>query len=157
MSAIAMELTAQLTPEQVAFYRKHGYIAVENALSPDEIAELQRVTDMLVEQSRQHMVRYFGSNEKLGYIASHIAVSTPLSLDEIYAIAKRENWRAAYSSRREKFRLVEFWMENRILVELILPQDLADAKAALKVDAFNSDHKRLGYDLSSGKIVDAAE
>lgn len=110
-----------------------------------------------LEQSRQHMVRYFGSNEEVGYIASHIALTTPLSLDEIYAIAKRENWRAAYCSRREKFRLVEFWMENRILVELILQRDFEDAMAALKVDAFDSDHQRLGYDLSSGKILDTAE
>jgi ectoine hydroxylase-related dioxygenase (phytanoyl-CoA dioxygenase family) len=56
MSAITTEaeLTAQLTPEQVAFYREHGYIAVENVLSLEEIAELQKVTDAFVEQSRPH-------------------------------------------------------------------------------------------------------
>jgi hypothetical protein len=105
------------------------------------------------EQSRQNMVRYIGSHEEAKYIASHIALTTPLSLDEIYAVAKREGWRAAYCSRRESFRLVEFWLENRILVELILEQDLADAIAALKVDAFDSDHQRLGIDLTSGEIT----
>ena len=65
--------------------------------------------------------------------------------------------RANYHSRRESFRLVEFWMENRILVELILEQDLEDAIAALKVDAFDRDHQRLGYDLTSGKILEKAE
>ncbi len=54
MSATAMELTMQLMPEQVAFYREQGYIAVENVLSADEITELQHVTDDFVEQSRQH-------------------------------------------------------------------------------------------------------
>jgi ectoine hydroxylase-related dioxygenase (phytanoyl-CoA dioxygenase family) len=54
MTAIVPELTAQLTPEQVAFYHQHGYLTVENVLSEDEIAELQHVTDDLVEQSRQH-------------------------------------------------------------------------------------------------------
>lgn len=110
-----------------------------------------------LDQSRQHMVRYFGSDEEVRYIASHIALTTTLSLDEIYAIAKREKWRAAYCSRREKFRLVEFWVENRVLVELILEQDLEDAIAALKVDAFDSDHQRLGYDLTSGTILHDAE
>lgn len=106
-----------------------------------------------LEESRQNMVRYVGSNEDVAYIASHIALTTPLRLDEIYAIAKRENWRAVYCSRRESFRLVEFWLEDRILVELILEQDLSDAIAALKVDAFDSDHQRLGYDLKSGEIL----
>ena len=109
------------------------------------------------EQSRRNMVRYFGSNEDVKYTAAHIAVTTPLSLDEIYAIAKRENWRANYCSRRESFRLVEFWMENRILVELILEQDLEDALAALKVDAFDDDHQRLGYDITSDQILDTQE
>ncbi len=105
------------------------------------------------EKSRQHMVRYIGSKEEVQYTATHIALTTKLSLDEIYAIAKRENWRANYCSRRESFRLVELWVENRILVELILEQDREEAIAALKVDAFNSDHKRLGFDLTSQKIV----
>ncbi len=106
-----------------------------------------------LEQSRRNMVRYIGSNEEIKYIASHIALTTPLSLDEIYAVAKREEWRAAYCSRRDNFRLVEFWLENRILVELILEQDLEDAITALKVDAFDGDHRKLNYDLKSGKIL----
>jgi hypothetical protein len=109
------------------------------------------------EQSRQNMVRYIGSNEEVEYIASHIALTTPLSLDEIYAVAKREKWRADYCSRRDNFRLVEFWLENRILLELVLEQDLEDAIAALKVDAFDSDHQKLGYDLKSGKILKNSE
>ncbi len=109
------------------------------------------------EKSRQHMVRYFGSNEDVQFTATHIALTTTLSLAEIYAIAKRENWRANYCSRRESFRLVEFWVENRILVELILEQDLEEAIAALKVDAFDSDHKRLGHDLTSGRILETPE
>ena len=40
------------------------------------------------EESRQHMVRYSASKQEIKYIASHIALSTPLGLDEIYAVAK---------------------------------------------------------------------
>ena len=105
------------------------------------------------ERSREHMVRYIGSKQEPNHIAGHIALSTPLSLEEIYAIAKREGWRSSYYSRRDAFRLVEFWLENRILVELILEQDLEDALAALKVDAFDSDHRKLGYDLKTGQVT----
>lgn len=42
-----------LTQTQVDFYHEHGYLGVENVLSPTEIDELRRVTDEFVEQSRQ--------------------------------------------------------------------------------------------------------
>ena len=45
-------LQADLTAEQVATYREHGYLAVENVLTADEVAELQAVTDDFVERSR---------------------------------------------------------------------------------------------------------
>ena len=42
-----------LTREQVDSYHADGYITVAHVLSPDEIAELRRVTDEFVEKSRQ--------------------------------------------------------------------------------------------------------
>ena len=42
-----------LTQEQIEFYHTNGYITVKNILSTGEVAELQRVTDDFVEQSRQ--------------------------------------------------------------------------------------------------------
>ena len=42
-----------LTQKQVDFYHKNGYLGVENVLSAEEIAALQRVTDEFVEKSRQ--------------------------------------------------------------------------------------------------------
>jgi ectoine hydroxylase-related dioxygenase (phytanoyl-CoA dioxygenase family) len=41
-----------LSPSQVEFYRKHGYLAVENVVSPAQLEEARRVVDDLVEQSR---------------------------------------------------------------------------------------------------------
>ena len=37
----------------IAFYRGHGYIIIENAVTPEELAELQRVTRDFIERSRQ--------------------------------------------------------------------------------------------------------
>ena len=42
-----------LTPDQIDFYHRNGYISVENVLSEEEITELCRVTDEFVEKSRQ--------------------------------------------------------------------------------------------------------
>ena len=41
-----------LTQTQVDFYHANGYLTVNNVLSPDEVAELRRVTDEFVENSR---------------------------------------------------------------------------------------------------------
>jgi ectoine hydroxylase-related dioxygenase (phytanoyl-CoA dioxygenase family) len=41
-----------LTQEQIEFYHTNGYLAVENVLSADTIADLQRVTDEFIEKSR---------------------------------------------------------------------------------------------------------
>ncbi|HEX2480537.1 MAG TPA: phytanoyl-CoA dioxygenase family protein, partial [Methylomirabilota bacterium] len=41
-----------LTPEQVQFYRRNGYLVVENVLSSGELATVRQVTDELVEASR---------------------------------------------------------------------------------------------------------
>lgn len=44
---------ARLSEEQIANYRRDGYLSVENVLDPGEIAELQKVTEMFVERSRK--------------------------------------------------------------------------------------------------------
>lgn len=50
----------------------------------------------------------------------HLAVGTRLSKDEIIAIGKREGWRALFCSRGS-FDLVEFWVENSLMIEFLDP------------------------------------
>ena len=42
-----------LTQEQIDFYNENGYLGVENVLSAEEVADLQRATDEFVEKSRE--------------------------------------------------------------------------------------------------------
>lgn len=58
------------------------------------------------------------------YSATHAAISTVASEEEIIAIANREGWRALRCSRDGFFDVVELWVENRLLLEL-LPPDIA--------------------------------
>lgn len=43
-----------LTQAQIDTYHEDGYLGVEGVFSPDEVAELQRVTDDFLEQTRAH-------------------------------------------------------------------------------------------------------
>ncbi len=64
-----------------------------------------------------------------GYTATHAAVSVPRSTEEILALAAREGWRALELSRG-RFRVVEFWIENRVLLELLTPDMTAEYLSA---------------------------
>lgn len=58
------------------------------------------------------------------YTAVHAAISVPTSEAQILDIAAREGWRAVRCGRAEYFEVIEFWVENQLLLEL-LPSTLA--------------------------------
>jgi len=66
------------------------------------------------------------------YTAVHCAMNTRLSKKEVEAIAAREGWRCIYVRRRDLFALYEFWLENRFLLEVIVSEDLQEAKQHLR-------------------------
>ena len=52
------------------------------------------------------------------YGCFHLAIGTKLSKEEIIAIGKREGWRAVHCNRGP-FEVVEFWLENSLLIEFL--------------------------------------
>lgn len=49
----------------------------------------------------------------------HLNVLTPLSVEEALAIAKREGWTARVCDRGGAFKVLEFWLENKFMLELM--------------------------------------
>jgi len=68
------------------------------------------------------------------YGCFHMAVGTKLSRDEIIAIGQREGWRAIYCSRGS-FDVVEFWIENSLMIEFLNPDMQAQYKALTQARA----------------------
>ncbi len=57
------------------------------------------------------------------YTATHLNINTPLSAEEVKAIAKREGWRVLTCNRGEGlFQLLEVWAENRLMIEMMTPE-----------------------------------
>ncbi|SRR5690606_31482489 len=56
------------------------------------------------------------------YSAAHLAIGTRVGKDEILELAAREGWLAQYSDRGGLFGVVELWVENKFLLEL-LPEE----------------------------------
>jgi hypothetical protein len=49
----------------------------------------------------------------------HLNIASPLSEAEIMAIAKREGWIALPCDRGGVFKLIEFWLENKFMLEVM--------------------------------------
>ncbi|HZI19851.1 MAG TPA: hypothetical protein VEY09_14765 [Pyrinomonadaceae bacterium] len=64
------------------------------------------------------------------YTATHAALSVPASVERIREVAAREGWRAEIFDRGP-FKLVEVWIENRLLVEMLPPSMQGDYLAAM--------------------------
>lgn len=54
-----------------------------------------------------------------GLSPCHMAIATPLTADQVLAIGKREDWRARICDRGGCFHVIELWVENRFLLEVL--------------------------------------
>ena len=74
----------------------------------------------------------FGSAEHPSpFGATHAALSVDRTEEEILAVADREGWRAVRCDRGS-FRVIEFWVENSLLIEFLTPEMAADYLAAVR-------------------------
>ena len=64
-----------------------------------------------------------------GLTATHATVSVDLTVEQILAIGEREGWRAERCSRGPH-EVIELWLENRVMLELMTPEMTADYLAA---------------------------
>jgi hypothetical protein len=60
------------------------------------------------------------------FTATHAAVASPLTEAEVLAIAAREGWEAKYRKRGGLFGVIEFWLENRVLIEVLTAEMQAE-------------------------------
>lgn len=67
-----------------------------------------------------------------GFIATHAAISVNRSREEILALADRESWRAVELSRGG-FSVIEFWIENRVMLELLTEEMTRDYLRATRM------------------------
>lgn len=67
------------------------------------------------------------------YTATHAAISILASEAEIRSIAAREGWRVERYERGDAFfEVIEFWIENHLLIELLPPELSAQYLAFLE-------------------------
>ena len=68
---------------------------------------------------------------KPGYVPFHLLLSVPVDRATVERIGEREGWRTRYFGRGAPgqppaFHVIEFWLENRMMVEVATPDMLAE-------------------------------
>jgi hypothetical protein len=66
--------------------------------------------------------------------ATHYAMATKLSQDEVLAIAAREGWPAKYCRRGDAFGVIEVWAEGCQLIEVLTGEMQAEYVGAVTID-----------------------
>lgn len=69
--------------------------------------------------------------EGSAYVPTHFAVATPWTEARVHEIAAAEGWRSCTQSRGGMFRVIEVWLENRVLVEVLTDEMQAEYLAAV--------------------------
>lgn len=71
----------------------------------------------------EYEAKFVASDVSPQYVATHLNINTHLSVEELKAIGKREGWRVLTANRGGgAFQLVELWIENRFMLELMTPE-----------------------------------
>jgi hypothetical protein len=72
------------------------------------------------------------------YSEGHVAVATPLSEGDVLAIGTREGWLARRSDRGGLFSVIELWLENRFLLEVVPGEERRRYSDNLTIDRFSA-------------------
>ncbi len=94
------------------------------ALAKDEFGtmiELYPARTELIPNAWEGQAGFQNNEQSSQYSSVHAALSVPISLEEIERIGTREGWRVFAANRDGLFYVVEFWIENRLMLELLTP------------------------------------
>lgn len=67
------------------------------------------------------------------HVPFHLAVATPLSEAQVHALAKRESWRSETCRRGGAFDVIEVWVENFMMLEVLTAEMQAEYLASFTI------------------------
>lgn len=86
------------------------------------LIEFYPIETVIIPQAKNGQCGFASAPQSSNYTPFHVAISVPTSLEEIERIAVREGWDAFHVNRDGLVDLVEFWVENRLMIELLTPK-----------------------------------
>ncbi len=92
--------------------------------------EIYPLETQLIPGEGEEQCKFAHAANSSQFIATHAAISVTKTQEEIEQIAKREGWRALRCNRNSLFDVIEFWLENKVMLELLTPE-MADQYLAV--------------------------
>jgi hypothetical protein len=115
------------------------------AVSGDEHGSMievypETVTLLPGEGEQQARAKY---DATAGYVPFHLLLSVPIDRATVERIGEREGWRTRYFGRGAPgqppaFHVIEFWLENRLMVEVATPDMVAEYTGMLNYDMLDA-------------------
>jgi hypothetical protein len=102
-----------------------SYVAISDD-GHGTLVEVYPIGTVMVPGQGEEEVQFVLEADQPRYVPTHAALSVRLDEAAIKAIARREGWRAVTCDRGGLFQVVEVWLENRAMIEL-LTADMAQA------------------------------
>jgi hypothetical protein len=54
--------------------------------------------------------------------ATHVALGTNLTREQVFAVALREGWHAKFAMRGDRFGVIEMWISRHLMIEWLTPE-----------------------------------
>lgn len=85
---------------------------------------------LLPDSSGGDVVGVYG-NAPASRSAFHLAIATRLDRDAVFRLADQQGWCCRELRRGGVFSLIEFWVENRLLIEILTPEMIAEYQSVV--------------------------
>jgi hypothetical protein len=70
------------------------------------------------------MMSFESSSTPSAHSEVHLNIATPLTVEAVLAVGRREGWTARVCDRGGIFKVIEFFLENRFMLELMTDEEL---------------------------------
>lgn len=82
-----------------------------------------------------------------GYVPFHLLLSVPIDRTKVEQIGEREGWRTKFFGRgapgqKPFFHVIEFWVENRIMIEVATPDMVAEYTQTIRFERLDAMYGR---------------
>ncbi len=116
--------------------------------------ELYPIGTELVPNANQGQVGFQIDFQTSYYLPVHAAISVPTHLAEIERIGARERWQTRLCNRDGLFDVVEFWIENRLMLELLTPAMAIKYMECLRPDRLAKKTRSICHKRTTDLIAD---
>jgi hypothetical protein len=119
---VAQVLAEVMNGKAVPFYPHPGSYVVFHLDEYGTAIEVYPLETELLPGEGDQELNFAKTDKSSNYVSTHAAISVSTTQEKIEEIGQREGWRVVRCNRDSFFDVMEFWLENRVLIEFLTPE-----------------------------------